>query len=543
MNATRTRPPAAPRLKVLYVCTEVFPWLKTGGLADVSAALPPALRQAGLEVRVLVPAFPALAQATTVCGKPLPLPPGTTDGLGPRADTAGSAAPWVQPANWVSQTAEAALARPATASGTPSGASADTPANKTSAKVTPQVYLLHAPGLLDQPGNPYTDTQGQPWPDSARRFGWLGWAAAQLGTGLDTSWQPDVVHGHDWHTGLCPAYLHAMSQNGQSVPATVFTIHNLAYQGLFGPEVLAPLGLPADLFTMDGLEFHGNVSFMKAGLQYSQVLTTVSPTYAREITQPEQGHGLDGLLRYRQADLSGILNGVDEAVWHPETDALAPPGYSADNLSGKAVAKATLQADMGLKADPAALLFVVVSRLTDQKGLHLLPLVVDELVQRGGQLAVLGEGDKTIEQALQACAQQHPGRVALHKGYSEALAHRMVAGGDVIMVPSRFEPCGLTQLYGLRYGTLPLVRAVGGLADTVTDCSLENLADGSASGFVFQRLDADDLSRAMRRAFALHARPADWQAVQRHAMSLRFDWARAAQAYAQLYAQLAQDML
>ena len=524
MNATRTRPKrlvhkAAPRLKVLYVCTEVYPWLKTGGLADVSAALPPALRLAGLDVRVLVPAFPALAQAASACGTPIALPPGAADGPGPRADTAGTAAPWVQPANWLNLTTTDA------------------------ATCVPQLYLLHAPGLLDQPGNPYTDASGQPWPDSARRFAWLGWAAAQLGTGLDTTWQPDVVHGHDWHTGLGAAYLHALAQRGQRVPATVFTIHNLAYQGIFGPEVMAPLGLPASQFGLQGLEFHGNVSFMKAGLQYSQALTTVSPTYASEITQPEQGHGLDGLLRERQAQLHGILNGVDGAVWDPQADALAPHAYSASNLAGKTVAKATLQTELGLLADPAALLFVVVSRLTDQKGLHLLPQVVDDLVQRGGQLAVLGEGDATIEQALRACVQRHPGSVALHKGYSEALAHRMVAGGDVIMVPSRFEPCGLTQLYGLRYGTLPLVRAVGGLADTVTDCSLENLADGSASGFVFHRLDADDLARAVRRAFALHARPADWLAVQRHAMGLRFDWARAAEAYATLYAQLAQDVL
>lgn len=405
------------------------------------------------------------------------------------------------------------------------------------------MYLLHAPGLLDQPGNPYTDASGQPWPNSAQRFAWLGWAAARLGTGLDATWQPDVVHGHDWHSGLCPAYLHALAQRGQRVPPTVFTIHNLAYQGVFGPDVQTPLGLPANLFALDGLEFHGNVSFMKAGLHYSSWLTTVSPTYAREITQPEQGHGLDGLLRLRQDSLQGILNGVDETVWHPETDALAPPGYSAGNLAGKAVAKANLQAELGLHPDPAALVFVVVSRLTDQKGLHLLPQVVNELVQRGGQLAVLGEGDAAIEHALRVCATQYPGRVALHKGYSEALAHRMVAGGDVIMVPSRFEPCGLTQLYGLRYGTLPLVRAVGGLADTVTDCSLENLADGSASGFVFQQLDADDLARAVRRAFALYAQPAEWQAVQRHAMGLQFDWGRAAQAYATLYARLAQDML
>jgi starch synthase len=401
------------------------------------------------------------------------------------------------------------------------------------------VWLLHAPGLYERPGNPYVDETGRPWPDAAEQFAWLGWATALLGTGLDRDWRPDVVHGHDWHSGLAFAYLRQLGLGGARKPATVFTIHNLAYQGLFPADVRTRLGLPDALFQLTGLEYHGQVSFMKAGLKYADAITTVSPTYAREITGAEQGCGLDGVLRQRHAVLHGILNGVDDAVWNPENDPLVQPGYDAEHLDGKAQAKARLQQQLQLQPSPSALLFCVVSRLTEQKGLHLLPGVVDELVRRGGQLAVLGTGDAPIVAALQACAERHPGQVAVHIGYDEALSHAVIAGSDVILVPSRFEPCGLTQLYGLRYGTLPLVRAVGGLADTVTDCSLENLDDGSASGFVFRELSEADLLAAVRRAFALHRRPADWRAVQRHAMALRFDWARAAADYLRVYRQAA----
>ena len=489
--------------RVLYVCSEVYPLLKTGGLADVSAGLPPALIAAGADVRLLLPAFPSVEAGVTPDGEALRLPAGEADGLGPRAATAAGVAPWLQRGR-------------ITASGQP-------------------VWLLHAPGLYGRPGNPYVDEAGRPWPDAAEQFAWLGWAAARLGTGLDPAWRPDVVHGHDWHAGLAFAYLHRLGLRGTQQPATVFTIHNLAYQGVFPACLRERLGLPDALFHIDGLEYHGQINYLKAGLQYSDAITTVSPTYAREITGPEQGCGLDGVLRQRLAVLHGILNGVDDAVWNPATDPLVQPGYDADHLDGKARAKARLQQQMRLQARPEALLFGVVSRLTEQKGLHLLPGVVDELVRRGGQLVVLGTGDAGIVAALQACAARHPGAVAVHIGYDEALSHGVIAGSDVILVPSRFEPCGLTQLYGLRYGSLPLVRAVGGLADTVTDCSLENLDDGSASGFVFHDLDEASLLAAIRRAFALQRRPADWRAVQRHAMGLRFDWARAAHEYLNVY--------
>jgi starch synthase len=500
-------------LRVLYACSEVFPLLKTGGLADVSAGLPPALAAQGADVRLLLPAFPSIVAGVAPEGPSLLVPGGDTvglpHGLGPRPDTTNGPTPWLRRGR-------------IEASGLP-------------------VWLLHAPGLYDRPGNPYQDAGGKPWPDAAEQFAWLGWAAALLGTGLDSGWVPDVVHGHDWHTGLAFAYLHRLVAAGHRRPASVFTVHNLAYQGVFGPQVRERLGLPDALFHLHGLEFHGQVSFMKAGLQFADAITTVSPTYAREITGPEQGCGLDGVLRERRDRLHGILNGVDDAVWDPANDALVQPGFSADDLRGKAAAKARLQQRLGLEARPDALLFCVVSRLTEQKGLHLLPGVVDDLVRRGGQLAVLGAGDPLIEQALQHAAQRHPGAVGLHIGYDEAFAHTLIAGSDVILVPSRFEPCGLTQLYGLRYGTLPLVRAVGGLVDTVTDSSLENIDDGSASGFVFHGLTEAELHAALRRAFALRRREADWRAVQRHAMSLRFDWARAATDTLKVYAQARAD--
>jgi starch synthase len=496
-------------LRVLYACAEVFPWLKTGGLADVSAALPPALSALGVDVQLLLPAFAAVVEGVEASGPELPLPAGGAhglpQGLGPQAHTAGATPPWLQ-AGRLKDTGQ-------------------------------PVWLLHAPGLYQQGVNPYQDDHGHPWANSAERFGWLGWAAALLGSGLvpGADGSADVVHGHDWHTGLAFGYLQALRHKGLSQAGTVFTIHNLAYQGVFGAGVCAGLGLPDSLFHMQGLEYHGNVSFMKAGLVYADHITTVSPTYAHEITTPEQGCGLDGVLRQRTGRLHGILNGVDSAVWNPAADPLVQPGFDAEHPAGKALAKTALQARMGLAPRPDALLCTVVSRLTGQKGLHLVAQVADELVARGGQLAVLGAGEPGIEQALRDAQHRHPGQVALHVGYDEALAHTLVAGADVILVPSQFEPCGLTQLYGLRYGTLPLVRAVGGLVDTVTDSSLENLDDGSASGFVFTRFDSQALDSALRRAFALYRRPAEWRAVQRHAMGLRFDWDRAAHAYLRVY--------
>ena len=492
-------------MKVLYVCAELFPFLKTGGLADVSAGLPPALQALGCDVRLLMPGFPAVAQAATDRRLVAPLPTGP--------------APWgsapALPAAALDRLTLPGLALP--------------------------LYALNAPELFDRPGNPYLGPDGADWPDNAQRFAALGWAAALLGQGLDPDWVPDVIHCHDWHAGLAPAYVRAFAGARRHTPATVFTVHNLAYQGLFAASALAPLGLPATHLHDSGLEFFGQVSFMKGAIQFADRVTTVSPTYAHEITTEPQGCGLDGLLRERGSRLSGVLNGVDYAIWSPATDVWLPQIYDADTLAGKGQAKQALQQRFGLAPRPDALVFGVVSRLSEQKGLHLLPQVLDELVRRGGQLALLGQGDPALEQAFVDAAIQYPGQVAVRIGYDEATAHTVVAGADVIVVPSAFEPCGLTQLYGLRYGTLPLVRRVGGLADTVVDCTLENLDDGVATGFVFDTLSAEGLLAAVKRAFVLSRQPAAWARVQQHGMGLRFDWRTAAQHYLAMYQSLRPD--
>ncbi len=489
-------------MKVLYVCTELFPFLKTGGLADVSAGLPPALRALGCEVRFLLPSFPAVARQAMVPRPVARLPVGEMT-WGP--------APALPPVDVVSASLPGF----------------DLP-----------FYLLQSPTLFERPGNPYLGPDGKDWGDNAMRFAVLGWVAALLGQGLDPQWTPDIIHCHDWHTGLAPAFVRAFADSGRAMPATVFTIHNLAYQGLFPGAVFPQLGLPKAWFNVAGVEFFGQVSFMKAALQYADRIVTVSPTYAREILDRSQGCGLDGLLRERAEVLTGILNGVDYEVWSPATDAWLSEHYDSDSLANKAAAKRALQATFGLGSRPQALVFGVVSRLTAQKGLQLLAQVMADLIQRGGQLALLGQGDAALEQMFADAALRYPGQVGVRIGYDEASAHAVIAGADVMLVPSAFEPCGLTQLYGLRYGTLPLVRRVGGLADTVVDCSLENLDDGTATGFVFQDFSADGLLAALRRAFVLFRRADDWAVVQRRGMEKRFDWLTAAQHYLVLYQSL-----
>jgi starch synthase len=494
-------------MKVLYVCAELFPLLKTGGLADVSAALPPALLKAGCDVRLLLPAYPALESALASAADPQLLPLPQAGSLGPQlVEPLASDAPRLLFGHL-----------------------------KDNALPT---YLIDAPTYYRREGNPYLDPLGQAWPDNAVRFALLGWVAACLGQGLDEAWQPDIIHCHDWHTGLAPIYQRELAASQQPKAATVFTIHNLAYQGLFPKAVFEQLGLPPDLFGLEGVEFYGQISFMKAALQFAQTITTVSPSYAREILTVEQGVGLDGLLRSRVDVLSGILNGVDYQVWSPTHDDVLTRTYDLENLGDKAYAKVQLQEKLGLQPRPEALVFGVVSRLSEQKGLHLVQAVIDDIVVQGGQLALLGSGDKDLEQAFLLAAIKHPGQVAVRIGYQEELGHTIIAGSDVILVPSRFEPCGLTQLYGMRYGTLPLVHRVGGLADTVVDCTPNHLADGTACGFVFDDFSVTGLQSALALAFSLKQQPQLWETAQQNAMKLRFDWDIAAQSYLTLYRKL-----
>lgn len=480
-------------MNVLQVSAEIFPLLKTGGLADIAGALPAALQTVGCQVRVVLPGFPAILEDLTDSWVMAEL-----------------TAPWGERLQ-VRQGRLRTLALDA--------------------------YVIDLPHLYARPGSPYEDAWRQPFADNHRRFALLSWVAAQLAHGLDTHWQPQVVHSHDWHAGLTSAYLAFMSHSSLRV-ATVFTVHNLAYQGVFSPACFYELGLPHEAFGMNGVEFYGQVSFMKAGLYYSDHITTVSPTYAKEIQTPQQGCGFDGLLRARSGALSGILNAVDDAVWNPATDHHLSNRYSANDLTGKAACKAALQDQLGLAVQADAPLFGVVSRLTDQKGLHLVLGAIDAILSHGGQLVVLGTGEAHLEALFRARAAQHPQAVSVRIGYDESYAHRVFAATDVTLVPSQFEPCGLTQMYGLKYGSLPLVHRVGGLADTVVDCSLESMAEGRANGFVFDDFNQQALERAVARAFALYARETEWKEVRAYGMRQDLGWQSAARQYAALYQHL-----
>jgi starch synthase len=475
-------------LRVLHVAAEVFPLIKTGGLADVVAALPVALAEQGADVRLLLPGYPAVLEAVQSAR--------TVIDIG---------------ACFGALRVRLLLARmPQT--GLP-------------------VYVVDAPYLYKRGGGPYQDPQGVEWPDNLQRFALLGWVAAHLAAEeADPAWVPDVVHAHDWYAAMACVY---MAEHPPTLAASVFTVHNLAFQGLFSMHEWPALGLASRLMSPAGLEFHGQFSFMKAGLQFADHVSTVSPRYALEIATPEFGCGLDGVIRGRGQAVSGILNGIDSEVWNPATDSAIAQRYDAERLAGKAACRRALQAELGLAPDDSALLLTIVSRLTTQKGLDLLLTALPALLQMGVQLAVQGTGDAALEAALRMAQQAHPGRVHVHVGYDEARAHRLVAGADAIAVPSRFEPCGLTQLYGLRYGTLPVVRRVGGLADTVRN------DPPAPTGFVFADATAAALVGAVQRAVTLRNQsPAQWAARMQTAMGQDLSWHQPARRYLALYQRL-----
>jgi starch synthase len=487
-------------MRVLSVAAELYPLVKTGGLADVTGALPAALAASGVEMRALLPAYPAVLEATAgdgpgvVVAELAELPGGP--GRLRRIDHQGLA-----------------------------------------------VYLLEAPALFARPGNPYTGPDGADWVDNGLRFGAFAWAGAALARGADPDWRPAIVHAHDWQAGLVPAYL-ALGTGPRptdgSRPKTVMTIHNLAFQGQFPPALIAPLGLPAAAFTTGGLEYYGSLGFLKAGLFYADALTTVSLTYAMEIQTAEQGMGLHGLLRARAADLSGIVNGIDEVVWNPSTDPHLVARYDAGTMDRKSLNKRALQERLGLAPDPGALLACVISRLTYQKGMDLLLEAATDFLDKGGQLAVLGAGAPALEAAFTDLATARPRQVGCVLGYGEPLSHLFQGGSDAILVPSRFEPCGLTQLYGLRYGTLPIVARTGGLADTVIDANHAALAMGVATGLQFVPVAARALGFALERALTLFAHdPVGWRVMQQAAMRQPVGWRVSAERYAALYRRLA----
>lgn len=476
-------------MRVIYVSTEIYPALKTGGLADVNAALPMALLDLDVEIRLLLPAYPAILRAASGLQRVARLksPFGTADVCLWRGSLEGVPA-----------------------------------------------YLIESGKLYSRAGNPYVDEAHRDWPDNHLQFGLLSWVASRFADGDIDGWLPDIVHGHDWHTGLGPAYLAA---RGGERPGCVFTVHNLGYQGQFPAARFNELALPASFFSPHGLEFYGKVNFMKAGLHYADRITTVSPSYAREIQTPEFGFGMDGVLRSRASELTGILNGIDPSIWNPRSDMNIAARYSVKYMAGKAICKTALRKELGLELRKGPV-FSVISRLTAQKGLDLVIAVLPELIERGGQLVLLGTGEPDLEASLGEVATRYPGEAVVKLVYDEMLAHRIIAGSDMILVPSRFEPCGLTQMYGLAYGTLPLVRRVGGLADTVCDASPDNLAASTATGFSFESATVGELREAVRRAFALWEKPHQWAKVRCAGMLQDFGWGPSARRYLDLYRDL-----
>ena len=481
-------------MRVLHVAAEIFPLVKTGGLADVVAALPVALAEQGADVRLLLPGLPAVMDA--VQGARTVIDIGACFGA---------------------LRVRLLLARmPGTQM---------------------PVYVVDAPYLFRRGGSPYQDSLGEEWPDNLQRFALLGWVAAHLAAeDADPAWSPDILHAHDWHAAMSCAYV---AEHLPTRAGTIFTVHNLAYQGLFPMHDWAMLKLASRFMSPAGLEYHGQLSFMKAGLKFANRVTTVSPNYAREIATHEFGCGLDGVIRSRGDAVSGIINGIDAAVWNPANDPAIAQRYDAERLAGKRVCRKALQAELGLLPDDKALLMTIVSRLTEQKGLDLLLAALPELLAKGVQLAVQGTGDPSLEAAFRMAQAAHPGRVHVHIGYDEARAHRLVAGADAIAVPSRFEPCGLTQLYGLRYGTLPIVRRVGGLADTVQDDT--GAGDKASTGFTFDAATPVAFAAAVGRAATALAQPPRWQAIMRRAMARPLSWQGPARDYLALYESVCQE--
>jgi len=476
-------------MRVLHVAAECHPLVKTGGLADVVGALPQAIAELGADVRLLLPGLPPIA-----------------DALQEREDlyTLGPLF----------------------------GAGRITLCRGLVPSQSVPLYMIDAPYLYRRRGGPYQDQDGTEWSDNLQRFALLGWIAAHVAAGeLDPTWAADVVHAHDWHAGLACAYLKA--QPGTRAK-TVFTVHNLAFQGLFPAAEFGALGLPREMLQSQALEYHGKLSFLKAGLAYADRITTVSPTYATEIATHEFGCGMDGVIRHRGADVFGILNGVDPSIWNPQTDAHLPAHFSARSPAGKKRCKQALQSEMGLAEEPDAPLFALVSRLTHQKGVDLLLAALPALLERGAQFAVLGAGDPGLEELLSGASRARPTRMAVRIGYDEALAHRLIAGSDAVLVPSRFEPCGLTQLYGLRYGTLPVVRKTGGLADTVVD-AVDSAAADVGTGFVFDGATGPELEAAVLRAMRCYREPERWRSLMRRAMAQDFSWHEAARRTLTLY--------
>lgn len=477
-------------MKVLSVTSELYPLVKTGGLADVAGALPHALRTHGVAMRSLLPGYPVVMRALlhgetvhrydSLFGGPARLVAGEAHGI--------------------------------------------------------DLLALDAPHLFDRPGNPYLGPDGRDWPDNAQRFAALARAAADIGQGKVAAFTPDLLHLHDWQAALAAVYV-----KFEGGPKTLVTVHNIAFQGQFPASIFALLGLPPEAFAIDGVEYYGTVSYLKGGLSLADAISTVSPSYAQEICTPEFGMGLDGLLRARQGVLHGIVNGIDTTVWNPVTDADLPENYAANRLAKRAANKRLLEQRFGLD-EGDGIIHGVVSRLTWQKGMDILTACLDGMVASGARLALIGTGEPGIEGAVQAAAQRHKGRIGVVTAYDEKLSHLLQGGADTILIPSRFEPCGLTQLYGLRYGCVPVVARTGGLADTIIDANDAALSAGVATGFQFGPVEPAALEGALTRSQRVYANPKAWASLQRRGMDSDVSWDRSATVYADLYRSLVENI-
>ena len=486
-NKEARRAEIMPIERILFVTSEAHPLIKTGGLADVSGSLPATLADLGKDVRLVLPAYRSLLADYPDWVEVGPIP-----AAGPEARILEGRLPGTQLTTW----------------------------------------LIDIPRLFDRDGGPYCDADGRDWPDNAQRFAGFCRAVEAIAAGeLIPGWLPDVVHCNDWQTGLVPALLGFRDRR----PGTVFTIHNLAYQGLFPAQTLHALGLPAELWSPHALEFYGQLSFIKGGLVFADMLSTVSPTYAREIQTAEFGCGLDPLLQYRQERLVGILNGADYTTWNPETDTHLAHPYGPEDLAAKGANKAALQSEFGLPVEADIPLIGMVSRLAEQKGFDLLIEALPGLMQKRLQIVVLGSGDKRLEQALLTACKAYPEGLAVEIGYDESLSHRIEGGADMFLMPSRYEPCGLNQIYSLRYGTIPIVHRTGGLADPVVDLTPTTRSNHTATGFVFDTATASDLRAAVMRALDTYRQPDLWQELMRTAMAQDFSWDVSARRYLDLY--------
>lgn len=478
-------------MKVLFVSSEVFPLVKTGGLADVSGSLPTALQNLGVDIRILVPGYPSvldqLSDLTEIANlKYLP-----------EVDTASLKMGYM-------------------------------PHSKV------PVMVVDAPKLYDRDGGPYIDQEGDEWHDNGMRFGVLSKVASIISSNQYQllNWKPDLTHCNDWQTGMTPAFMRLVDKTNTK---SIISLHNMAFQGCFPAELLAGLGIPQKYFVPEGLEYYGQLSFLKAGIHYADAISTVSPTYAKEIQTPAFGFSLDGLLAKRKANITGILNGIDTQEWNPEEDPHLTANYSIKKLADKAKVKAALQTRLRLNNKADAPLLGVVSRLTHQKGLDMLLPILQQHIDAGCQFALLGSGEAALESAFKQLAKRNPEKVAVTIGYNEHLSHQIMAGADIFVMPSRFEPCGLNQLYGLAYGTPPIVNKTGGLADSVINTNKSTLKQKTANGFVMQACTETALNKAIIRAIDLYKEPSTWQQIQKNGMQLDLGWDKSAAAYLALY--------